>query len=80
MVRESSTPAAYTNISIIINVLQAYSCPYYVRATFSRSSGTLGLAISPPARPGYGHLFDNSAAVLFLRNDSLHFQEGGDFA
>jgi len=31
-------------------------------------------------RPGYRHLFDNSAAVLFLRNDSLHFQEAGDFA
>jgi hypothetical protein len=41
----------------------------------TRDSGTLGLPISTPARPGYRHLFDNSAAVLFLRNDSLHFRE-----
>jgi hypothetical protein len=43
-------------------------------------SGTLGLPISTPARPGYRHLFDNSAAVLFLRNDSLHFQDVGELA
>jgi hypothetical protein len=46
----------------------------------TRDSGTLGLPISTPARPGYRHLFDNSAAVLFLRNDSLHFQEVGELA
>jgi hypothetical protein len=28
----------------------------------------------------YRHLFDNSAAVVFLRNDTLHFQEVGEFA
>jgi hypothetical protein len=38
------------------------------------------LPISTPARPGYRHLFDNSAAVLFLRNDSLHFQDAGELA
>jgi hypothetical protein len=27
----------------------------------------------------YRHLFDNSAAVVFLRNDTLHFQEVGEF-
>jgi hypothetical protein len=43
-------------------------------------SGTLGLPISTPARPGYRHLFDNSAAVLFLKNESLHFQEVGELA
>jgi Beta propeller domain len=46
----------------------------------TRDSWTLGLPISTPARPGYRHLFDNSAAVLFLRNDSLHFQEVGELA
>ncbi len=43
-------------------------------------SGTLGLPISTPARPGYRHLFDSSAAVLFLRNDSLRFHEVGELA
>ena len=43
-------------------------------------SGTLGLPISTPARPGYQHLFDSSAAILFLRNDSLHFEEVGELA
>jgi hypothetical protein len=43
-------------------------------------SGTLGLPISLPARPGYRHLFETSAAILFLRNDSLHFEEIGELA
>jgi hypothetical protein len=41
-------------------------------------SGTLGLPISLPARPGYRHLFESSAAILFLRNDGLHFEEVGE--
>ncbi|HEV7395081.1 MAG TPA: beta-propeller domain-containing protein, partial [Pyrinomonadaceae bacterium] len=44
----------------------------------SENSGVLGLPISVPGRPGYRHLFEDSAAVLFLRNDSLHFQEVGE--
>ncbi len=43
-------------------------------------SGTLGLPISVPVRPGYQHLFDSSAAILFLRNDSLHLEEVGELA
>jgi hypothetical protein len=43
-------------------------------------SGTLGLPISVPARAGYRHLFDSSAAILFLRNDGLHFEEAGELA
>jgi hypothetical protein len=43
-----------------------------------KNSGMLGLPISTPARPGYRHLFENSAAILFLRNDSLHFSEIGE--
>ena len=41
-------------------------------------SGTLGLPISVPGRPGYRHLVDDSAAILFLRNDSLQFREVGE--
>jgi hypothetical protein len=40
-------------------------------------SGMLGLPISIPGRAGYRHLFENSAAIMFLRNDSLHFEELG---
>ena len=42
------------------------------------NSGTLGLPISVPGRPGYRHLFENSASILFLKNDSLHFREVGE--
>lgn len=41
-------------------------------------SGMLGLPISVPGRAGYRHLFENSAAILFLRNDSLQFREIGE--
>ena len=43
-------------------------------------SGTLGLPISRPGRPGYEHLFEDSAAILFLRNQALRFQEVGELA
>ncbi len=42
------------------------------------NTGTLGLPISTPGRPGYEHLFETSAAILFLRNDSLQFREVGE--
>jgi hypothetical protein len=42
------------------------------------NSGVLGLPISVPGRSGYRHLFDDSAAILFLRNNSLHFEEIGE--
>ena len=43
-------------------------------------SGILGLPISVPGRAGYRHLFESSAAILFLRNESLHFEEAGELA
>ncbi len=43
-------------------------------------SGMLGLPISTPARAGYRHLFESSAAILFLRNEDLHFEEAGELA
>jgi len=42
------------------------------------NSGVLGLPISVPGRAGYRHLFEGSAAILFLRNSSLHFEELGE--
>jgi beta propeller domain-containing protein len=41
-------------------------------------SGLLGLPISRAGRAGYKHLIEGSAAILFLKNDSLHFQEMGE--
>lgn len=41
-------------------------------------SGLLGLPIRAPASPGYRHLFDESASILFLRNDSLRLEELGE--
>ena len=41
-------------------------------------SGVLGLPISVPGRTGYMNLFQDSAAILFLRNESLHFEELGE--
>ena len=31
-----------------------------------------------PGRAGYRHLFEESAAILFLRNEGLHFEEIGE--
>ena len=42
------------------------------------NTGTLGLPISRPGRPGYRHLFESSAAILFLRNNELEFQVVGE--
>lgn len=41
-------------------------------------TGMLGLPISTPGSPGYKPLFESTAAVLFLRNDSLQFKEIGE--
>jgi hypothetical protein len=41
-------------------------------------SGMLGLPISRAGRPGYAHLVEGSAAILFLRNSGLHFDEAGE--
>jgi len=41
-------------------------------------SGTLGLPISRPGRPGYQHLFESSAAILFLRNEAFQFRVAGE--
>jgi len=40
--------------------------------------GTLGLPVRGPGRPGYEHLVENSASVLFLRNDGASFRALGE--
>jgi hypothetical protein len=42
------------------------------------NNGMLGLPISVPGRSGYRHLFETSAAILFLRNESLQFKPIGE--
>src|SRR5947209_6339848 len=44
------------------------------------SSGVLGLPISTAGRPGYQHLVNGSAAILFLKNNALHFEQVGELA
>jgi len=44
----------------------------------AEDSGTLGLPVSYPARPGYRHLFESSAAILFLHNLAGHLFEVGE--
>ena len=41
-------------------------------------SGYLGLPIAREGRPGYRHLLENSAAVLFLRNKGLDLDKIGE--
>ena len=43
----------------------------------AEDSGMLGLPVSVPVRPGYRHLFETSAAIVFLKNDGLQFRELG---
>ncbi len=42
------------------------------------NSGLLGLPIAREGRPGYRHLVEGSAAILFLRNNGLSFNELGE--
>jgi hypothetical protein len=41
-------------------------------------SGLLGLPIREAASPGYRHLFEESASILFLRNEALRLEELGE--
>jgi hypothetical protein len=43
-----------------------------------KDPGLLGLPIAREGRPGYRHLIEGSAAILFLRNDSLDLDEIGE--
>ncbi len=43
-----------------------------------RDSGLLGLPIAREGRAGYKHLVEGSAAILFLKNNSLSFNEIGE--
>jgi hypothetical protein len=41
-------------------------------------TGMLGLPISVPGRAGYHHLFESSAAILFLRNEAMQLSVMGE--
>jgi len=41
-------------------------------------SGLVGLPIAREARPGYRHLIENSAAIIFLRNNGLQLDPVGE--
>jgi len=43
-------------------------------------TGVLGLPVRGPGVPGYEHLFESSASILFLRNRSLELAELGALA
>ncbi|HEY9404038.1 MAG TPA: beta-propeller domain-containing protein [Pyrinomonadaceae bacterium] len=43
-------------------------------------SGLLGLPVRGAGRPGYEHLSEGSASILFLRNESLRLNELGELA
>ncbi|MDH3493279.1 MAG: beta-propeller domain-containing protein [Acidobacteriota bacterium] len=45
-----------------------------------KDTGMLGLPIAEQGRPGYKHLFEGSASVLFLKNESLKLGEIGALA
>jgi len=44
----------------------------------SEDSGTLGLPISKPGRPEFTHLYENSASLLFLRNQAFQLSVVGE--
>jgi hypothetical protein len=43
-----------------------------------KESGLLGLPIAREGRPGYKHLVEGSAAIIFLRNERMSFNELGE--
>ena len=46
----------------------------------SEEAGLLGLPIRGPGRPGYEHLFRESASILYLRNQAFRLSELGTLA
>ena len=42
------------------------------------NSGVLGLPIARSGRAGYRHLVEDSAAIIFLRNEGLSFSQAGE--
>jgi hypothetical protein len=50
---------------------------FFYRAE-NENTGILGLPIAGEGRPGYRHLIEGSASILFLRNNSLELSEAGE--
>jgi hypothetical protein len=73
--REPSIAGHYTRESAAQGELRSHG--FFYRPE-SASTGVLGLPIRRAGRPGYEHLFRDSAAIVFLRNDSLRLQPAGE--
>ena len=52
---------------------------FFYKAESARA-GVLGLPVRGGGRPGYEHLFEGSASILYLRNEGLSFGELGQLA
>jgi hypothetical protein len=74
---QASVAGSYTRSGASQGELRSHGFFYKPDGT---GGGFVGLPISRPARAGYKHLFENSAAILFLRNNALRFDELGELA
>jgi hypothetical protein len=75
--REPRINAGYVRKNASQGELRSHG--FFYKPTGS-DSGVLGLPIAEEGRPGYKHLFEGSASILFLRNNSLRFSEIGTLA
>jgi hypothetical protein len=75
LAKQPQIAARYTRAEASQGELRSHGFFYKPDGT---DTGMLGLPISTPGRAGYKHLFESSAAILFLRNDALQFKEIGE--
>jgi len=73
--RQSEIISRYTREAASQGELRSHGF-FYKRD--GENSGTLGLPINRPAEPRYRHLFETSAAILFLRSEDLKFRVLGE--
>ena len=71
---EARFAPAYTRRGASQGELRSHG--FFYKAQGERS-GLLGLPIREPGRPGYDHLFHDSASVLFVKNDTLRLHALG---
>jgi hypothetical protein len=53
---------------------------FFFKPAKDTDGGVLGLPVARPARPGYTQLFQNSAAIIFLRRANREFAPLGELA
>jgi hypothetical protein len=73
--REVSIAGRYTRPDASQGELRSHG--FFYRAN-DASTGLLGLPIRRAGRPGFQHLFRDSAAIVFLRNDALRLSPIGE--